>query len=113
MSPTGHCSENLIAEKKAPAPWGEDALWSTMRQAAVRDTQGPHARWRGCAELDQTGHWAAGAACLHGFRPGPRAPTCRLRPEVALARNCRTRHFQKLYTDGELPQRTAWNLCCA
>jgi hypothetical protein len=40
VSPTGHCSENLIAEKKAPAPWGEDALWSTMRQAAVRDTQG-------------------------------------------------------------------------
>jgi hypothetical protein len=33
--------------------------------------------------------------------------------EVALARNCRTRHFRKLYTAGELPQRTAWNLCCA
>jgi hypothetical protein len=114
VSPTGHCSENLIVEKQRPHRGARRRSGRPCRQAAARGRARRRiARWRGCAELDQTGRWAAGAACLHGFRPGPRAPTCRLRPEVALARNCRTRHFRKLYTAGELPQRTAWNLCCA
>jgi PAS domain-containing protein len=38
--------------------------------------------------------------------------TCILR-KARWQGNCRTRHVWKLYTVGELPQRTAWNRCCA